>query len=135
MAFSGYLIKIGSNPDMFFEHFIIAQSYKVSKKIIDLNSFRDGNGELKRNALDHVSYTINFDIKPLNNTRMQEFLNAIRSNFSVAKERKVAVTFYNPESDSYITADFYMPDPEFNIEKIEAGQVYFRQTTIKFIGY
>ncbi len=135
MAFNGYLIKIGSNEDKFFEHYIIAQSYKVSKKIIDLNSYRDGNGELRRNALDHVSYTITFDIKPLDNERMQTFLDAIRNNFSILKERKVAVTFYNPESDSYITTDCYMPDPEFTIEKIENNQVYFRQTTIKFIGY
>lgn len=135
MAFSGYLISIGSNPEKFFEKFIVCQSYKVSKKIIDLNSYRDGNGELKRNALDHVSYTITFDVKPMNNTRMQTFLDGIRSNFSIPKERKVSVTFYNPESDSYVTSDFYMPDPEFTIEKIENGQVYFKTTTIKFIGY
>lgn len=135
MAFSGYLIKIGSNPDKFFEHYIIAQSYKVSKKIIDLNSYRDGNGELRRNALDHVSYTINFDVKAMDNERMQTFLEAIRSNFSVQKERKVSVTFYLPESDGYETADFYMPDPEFTITKIENNQVYFANTTIKFIGY
>lgn len=135
MAYEGYLIRIGSNSTDFFGNYIVCQTYKVSKKIIDLSSYRDGNGELRRNALDHVSYTINFSIKPLDNTRLQTFLSAIRSNFIIEKERKVPVTFYSPESDSYITADFYMPDPEFTISRIEGNQVFFEKTTIKFIGY
>ena len=134
MSFSGYLIKIGSN-DTFFNKFIVAQSYKVAKKIQDLDSYRDANGLLHRNALDHLSYTIEFEVKPLNNTRMQEFLGAIRSNFVEPKERKVSMSFYLPETDTYETSYFYMPDPELTIDHIENNVISYTKTTIKFIGY
>lgn len=134
MSFNGYLIKIGSN-DTFFEHYMVAQSYQVTKKMLDYGSFRDGDGILKRNCLDHVSYIIQFDIKPCDNLKLAQFMGAIKSHFSIAKERKVEVTFYNAEDDNYITQDFYVPDPDFKIDHIEGNTVFFRQTTIKFIGY
>lgn len=136
MAFNGYLIRIGGQ-DEFFEHYMVCQTYKVSKKMLDYGSFRDSDGILKRTCLDHVSYIIQFDIKPCNNVKLAEFMGAIKSNFSIPKERKVSVTFYNAEDDNYITDDFYMPDPEFNIDHIDTktNQIFFKQITIKFIGY
>lgn len=134
MGFSNYLIKIG-DKDTFFNKFITASSYKISKKVIDIDSYRDANGVLHRNAMSHLSYTIEFEIKPLDNTRLQEFLSAIRSKYIIPIERKVNVTFYLPEDDEYRSSDFYMPDPELNIERIENGKVYYKKTTIKFIGY
>ena len=140
MAFNGYLIKCGSmcNDDVTLLHtFIVDESYHVSKKPFDLDPSRDGNGILRRNVLDNVSYTVNFNIRRVNNYKLQEFLNLIRSNYSVPKERKLPLTFYNPETDSYIEHDFYMVDPDFNIERIDrnTNEVYYRPTTIKFIGY
>ena len=134
MAFNNYLIKIGNN-DTFFIFFIVASSYKIAKKVIDIDSYRDANGVLHRNAMEHLSYTIEFEIKPLDNKRMQEFLSAIRSKFIIPLERKVNIEFYLPEDDEYKSSDFYMPDPELNIERIESGKVYYKKTTIKFIGY
>lgn len=134
MAFSNYLIKIGNN-DTFFNKFIVSSSYKIAKKVIDIDSYRDANGVLHRNAMSHLSYTIEFEIKPLDNTRLQEFLSAIKSKYIIPLERKVNVSFYLPEDDTYVSSDFYMPDPELNIERIENGKVYYKATTIKFIGY
>lgn len=136
MAFSGYLIKVG-NHTTDLEHFIIAQSYHVSKKVMDLGSFRDGDGVLRRTVLDHVSYTISFNIRPVTNTELQVFMNMIRSNFTVAKERKLSLKFYLPETDSYVTTSVYMPDPDFTIDKIdeEKNEIKYRETQIKFIGY
>lgn len=134
MSFQGYLIKIG-NQTTFFEHYIVCQTYQVTKKMLDYGSFRDADGILKRNCLDHVSYIIQFDIKPCDNIKLAEFMGAIKSNFTVAKERKVPITFYNAEDDNYISQDFYVPDPDFKIDHIEGNTVFFRQTTIKFIGY
>ena len=104
-------------------------------KVIDIDSYRDANGVLHRNAMSHLSYTIEFEIKRLDNKRMQEFLSAIRSKFIIPLERKVNIEFYLPEDDEYTSSDFYMPDPELNIERIENGSVYYTKTTIKFIGY
>lgn len=152
MSFNGYLLKCGSMPETInnkpamsiedseirrLHSYIIAQSYKPSKKVFDLGSFRDADGVLKRNVLDHISWTISFNVRPVNNTQMQEFLGLIRKYFTNAKERKLNITFYNPENDNYVTAAVYMPDPEFNIDTIdwEDKQIKYRETTIKFIGY
>lgn len=138
MGFNGYLIKIG-NYSTFFNKFIVSESYKISKKVIDLDSYRDANGVLHRNALPHVSYTISFEVKPLDNTRMQELLSSIRENFTIPAERKLSVSFYVPELDDYVTTDCYMPDPEFPINRIETQTIipviYYDKITLKFIGY
>lgn len=134
MAFSGYLIKIGSN-DTFYNKYIVGATYKVTKKIIDVDSYRDANGVLHRNAMDHLSYTIEFEVKPLDNVRMETLLSSIRSNFTTPKERKVDVTFYLPEDNNYVTASMYMPDIDFNIDHLTAGKIFYKNTRIKFIGY
>ena len=134
MAFSGYLIKIG-NYDTFFNSYIVASSYKVSKKIIDIDSYRDASGILRRNAMEHKSYTIEFNLKPLNSTRLETVMSAIRSNFSVANERKLSVTFYVPEDNIYVTTDCYMPDIEYTINHLESSVVKYDSVTLKFIGY
>lgn len=134
MAFSGYLIKIGVN-DTFYNKYIVGASYKVAKKIIDVDSYRDANGVLHRNAMDHLSYTIEFDVKPLDNVRMETLMSSIRSNFTTPKERKLSVTFWVPEDNDYVTASMYMPDPEFNIDHLTAGKIFYKSTTLKFIGY
>ena len=136
MAVNKYLINFGNDSEEF-AHFIIAQSYHVSKKVMDLGSFRDADGILKRNVLDHVSYTISFNIRSVTNTELQKFLSIIRRRYSVSKERKLSLKFYNPESDSYITQDVYMPDPDFIIDKIDLdkNEIKYKETQIKFIGY
>ena len=137
MAFNGYLIKIGGYTDAV-EKYIVHRSYHVSKKPLDLDSNRDGDGILKRNVLDHVPYTISFNLRQnLNNSDVQFFMRTIRNNFTIAKERKLSLEFYNPEDDNYITQDVYLVDPDFIIDHIDMDrkQVFYREIQIKFVGY
>ena len=138
MGFAGYLIKIGSF-DTFFNKYISAESYSTAKKVFDIDSYRDANGVLHRNALDHLSYTISFNLTPMSSDGVEEFMAAIRQNFTSALERKVTVTFFVPENNDYVTAEFYMPDIEFSINHIDANTIvpviYYDETPIKFIGY
>lgn len=147
MSFKGYLINIGNNPTstseqlennvMHFERYIIAQSYHVSKKPLDLDSKRDGDGILRRNVLEHVPYTISFNLRKLNNHEVQDFMNHVRNSFTLAKERKLNLNFYNPEDDDYKTIEVYLVDPDFTIDHIdeEHNEIRYRETQIKFIGY
>lgn len=136
MAFEGYLIKIGAN-DKFFNSFIEAESFKVSKKVIDVDSYRDANGVLHRNALEHASYTIEFNTRPLTNEKFEDFYSKIRSCFNedAPRERKVTVKFWVQEDNDYVTADCYMPDIDFPINHIENNVILYDEITIKFIGY
>ena len=77
MGFNGYLIQIGSYST-FFEQYIQYQSYKVSRKVQDLDSYRDANGVLHRNVLDHDSYVIELTLRPLNNLELENVMSAIR---------------------------------------------------------
>lgn len=135
MAYEGYLIKIGYN-DSLFNNYIVFDTYKVSKKILDVDSYRDANGKLHRQALEHLSYTVEFELRPMMEAEHAEIMEAIESNFSLITERKLSVTFWLPETHEYVTADCYMPDPEITVKAEYNGtNLRYDKTTIKFIGY
>lgn len=135
MAFEGYLIKIGEQDKMF-NNYIVFGTYKVSKKIIDIDSYRDANGVLHRQALDHISYTVEFELREMREEDHDTVMYSIESNFSIPAERKLSVTFWLPEEHKYVTADCYMPDPDITLKGIyKNDELLYDATTIKFIGY
>lgn len=134
MAFEGYLVKIGFNST-FFNDYIVFKSYKVSKKIIDVDSYRDANGKLHRQALEHLSYVVEFDLRPLREAVHAEIMEAIENSFSTPEERKLELTFWLPETHEYITADCYMPDPEITVTGMYNNDLLYDTTHMKFIGY
>ena len=137
MAFAGYLLRVG-NYEIDGTYYIGWDKYNVTRQIQDLDSFRNANGVLVRNALEHVPIKVEFETREnLTNTDLATFLGAIRSNFTVAKERKAHVTAYVPELDDYVEQDMYMPDPQIKIKRIEpvSNIIYYEPIRIAFIGY
>lgn len=141
MAYAGYLIKVGtsSTDNSKYEiplKFIKADSYKIAKKIQDLDSYRDANGELHRNALTHVPYKLEFECVPmLTNTEISTVLTSIRGKFATAAERKLYVWAYNPEDDTYIEQFMYMPDIEFQMYYADTSMIQYDAVRLAFIGY
>jgi hypothetical protein len=134
MAYNGYLIKVGDYTIPL--SMMRAETYKVSKKILDIDSYRDANGELHREALDHFSAVVTFNIPPLKtNKEISAFLSNIQNNYTIPKERKASVEFYMPETDSYVTLDMYMPDIEFTMYMATKEFIKYNETPIEFIGY
>lgn len=134
MAYNGYLIKVGDYTIPL--SMMRAETYKVSKKILDIDSYRDANGELHREALDHFSAVVTFNIPPLKtNKEISAFLSNIQNNYTIPKERKASVEFYMPETDSYVTLDMYMPDIEFTMYIATQTVIKYNETPIEFIGY
>lgn len=137
MAFNGTLLTVG-NYAIDGTYYINYKSYNVTRQIQDLDSFRNANGVLVRNALDHVPIKIELETREnLTNTDIAEFWGNIRSNFTVAKERKATVTAYVPEIDGYVTQDMYVPNPQFKIKRItpDTNIIYYEPIRIAFIGY
>ena len=135
MAFNGYLLQVGSYQ-ITGERFINEKSYKATLNIQDLDSYRDANGVLHRNALDHVPAKIEINTREgLNNFEWAEFMGNIRSNFTVAKERKAIVTAFIPELNDYITQEMYIPDPEVSIDIIQLNIIKYQSIRLAFIGY
>lgn len=138
MAYGGYLIKVGTGNTAYEIplSFIKADSYKVSKKIQDLDSYRDANGLLHRNALSHVPYKIEFECVPmLTNTEIEAVVSSIKAKFSTAAERKLNVKAYSPEDNDYIEQDMYMPDPEYQMYLADTTKIQYDAVRFAFIGY
>lgn len=135
MAFNGYLLQVGSYQ-ITGENYINEKSYKATLNIQDLDSYRDANGVLHRNALDHVPLKVEINTRPgLNNFELSSFLGGIRSNFTIPKERKCIVTAFVPEINDYLTQEMYMPDPEITIKSIERNLVFYESVRLAWIGY
>lgn len=137
MAFAGYLLKVG-NYEIDGTYYINWDKYNVTYQIQDLDSYRDANGVLHRNALPHVPIKVEFETREnLTNADMATFFGAIRSNYTNAAERKASIKAYVPEIDDYITQDMYMSDPQFKIKKIEpkTNVIKYESVRVAFIGY
>ena len=138
MAYAGYLVKVGGAQSGYSIplSFIKADSYKVTKLIQDLDSYRDTNGVLHRNALTHVAYKVDFECVPmLTNTEICAVVGQIEAKFSVAPERRASVSIYVPETDSYIEQDMYMPDPEYQMYYADTSYIQYSSVRFAFIGY
>lgn len=137
MAFAGFLLRVG-NYEIDGTRYINWSKYNVTRNIQDLDSYRDANGVLHRNALAHVPLKVEFETREnLTNTEMGDFFGSIRSNFTSEVERKATVTLYVPELDDYVTQEMYMPDPQFKIKRIEPGTdvIHYESVRVAFIGY
>jgi len=136
MAFQGYLIKVGTYIIPF--KYIKFDSYSVFMSITDLDSYRDAYGVLHRNALEHRPNKVEFETPAmLTNEEFATLMSNIRSQYTVASERKASVTVYIPELDNYITQDMYMPDIKPSIYRYNSklGSLQYNSIRLAFIGY
>lgn len=136
MAFSGYLVKVGDFTIPY--KYIKFNSYKVFMSITDLDSYRDGNGILHRNALSHRPNKAEFETPAmLTNEDFAYLMGQIQSQYTAASERKASVTLYIPEIDDYVTQDMYMPDIQPSIYRYNRKTQLLEYNSIRlaFIGY
>lgn len=106
MSYSGFLFKFGEYD---FKRMISADSYDVTPNARqDLDSYRDANGLLHRNALDHTATSITFTIRAHSEQEHEEMMAAIRANYINPNERDGNCTYYDPEYCGYKTGHFYI---------------------------
>lgn len=135
MAFNGVLLQIGSSEIV---KFVKQDSYKISPaQRQDLDSFVNANGVLERNVLPHRRSKIEINTIPMDNTKMAELWGIINANFISESERKVPLTYYRQDIDDYASGSFYIPDPQFPINRIDRKnkKIYYDSMTLKFIEY
>lgn len=102
MAYSGFLIRAGEYQIPI--EYISCQRYKVTRSIQDLNSYRDSNGELHREALEHTLEKVEFETVPrLYGDEMEKLIKGISDNYIIPGERKVLATVFIPELNDYVT--------------------------------
>ena len=137
MAYSGYLIKVGTYTIPL--SIIRAETYSAYKSVTDLDSYVDGNAVLHRNVCEHIAHKIEFETIPLlTNTQFADLMSNLYSQMASDQEkleRKVSVTAYIPETDDYITQDMYIPDIKPEIYFADANKIQYNQVRIAFIAY
>ena len=135
--YGGYLIQInGGTPYQIPLSYMNEKSYKCTFSTLDLDSTRDANGVLHRNAVLQVPHC-SFDTRELNNVDLETLWSNIRSRYggNNANEKKISASVYVPEEDGYYTGYFYIPDTDITINHINKGKVYYEPITFEFIGY
>lgn len=134
MRFSGFFLKVG-NYKIPLKVMTIG-TYKGTANVLDLDSYRDANGKLHREALSHLPIKAEFETKAMmTEAELDEFLGNIEKNYTNAKERKFVGTAYIPELREYITQNMYMVTPDITPYGIVNGVLKFNSFRVAFIGY
>jgi len=128
MAFLGYLIKIGTKTLPL--KYISIKSYKSSpNRQQDMDSYRDADGILRRNILPHVVTTIEFSTPYLHLADKKALQSLLPSR------TKLTLTYWNDETNTYTSGDFYIPDVSYDIYRVDGDDITYMPISYKFIEY
>lgn len=136
MAYQGYLLKVGNYTIP--TNIIGLDSYTVTLNSQDLDSSRDTDGVLGRNALPTKVIKVDFETKDqMTNKSFGVVMQNIRNQMTDRKEQKVTLTAYVPYLDDYVTDSAYLVDPAFQIYRVDntTRTIYYRPIRMAFIGY
>ena len=139
MAFNGYLLKLGgASGTVFPMKYIKVEGYDATpNQRMESEAKRAITGELHRTTVAHTATKIEFNTPNMTNVDVAEMMRLFRSKWTSVAERKLKLQYYDSETDSYKTGDFYMPDIKFPIQRIdlENNLIYYGETRIAFIEY
>lgn len=129
-----YIVKLGSyniTPMIKIDTYDIIPNARQ-----DLDSYRDANGVLKRNTLSHTASQINFTIRARTIAEHEAMMKAIKSNYSNYNERKLSVSYYDPEDCTYKTGDFYIDSNlKFHMYSNAKGVPAFGESEMALVEY
>lgn len=120
-----------------FNNVIKADSYKITPNARqDLDSYRDADGVLQRNALAHTATIVEFDTIVMQEEQMQNLMSSIRGNYINEKERDANCTYYDPESGSSKVGHFYIDSNlTFGIKQVWDDKIFYDECHFKFVEY
>ena len=112
MAFNGeWLIKVGT--------FVIPLSimkygsYKIAPaQRQDNGAYVDADGYLHRAVMPHNRSKIEFETIYMSPDQMEDLMSQITAQYIDGPEKKVHLTYYEPEYGNYVEGDFYLPATE-----------------------
>lgn len=138
MAFNGKLVelKTGANYVEFPLVYIKSESYKVTPdQRMEAEAARSATGKLKRTTCEHTASKIDFNTTPLTNREVADITSKLSAAYTNSLERKLELRYYDPETDSYKTGDFYVPDTDYEISRIDGTTIYYASLRYAFIEY
>ena len=140
MAFSGYLIKVGpSGSEVEIPlKYMRAETYSVTPdQRLEWSAERDVTGVLHRETVANMPPKIEFNTPLMTNSDINTLNTILSTAYSVAAERKLRVTYYDPETDGYKSHDCYMPDVKYEMRMVDTASnvIHYNELRYAFIGY
>lgn len=140
MAYNGYLIKLlgGSGSEILPFDYIGLDSYKITpNQRLESKAGRATTGYLHRTTVAHTASKIEFSTPPITNINLVELNALLRRHYTDTLQRKLNIEYYDPETDAYKQGTCYMPDVDYNIERIDNTNniVYYQAVRYAFIEY
>lgn len=134
MAYSGYLLRFGSVslPN----RYIAQGTYSITpNQRTELSAYRDNNNSLHRATSPNHKTKITFSTTILELNDKINLQSIIASGIINNTERKVQVTYWNDETNSYHTSYFYIPDVTFTILDTLDSNIYYNPISYTLIEY
>ena len=138
MSFNGKLIelKTGNNYVEFPLTYIKAESYKITPdQRLESSANRSASGLLVRSTLSHTSSKIEFETIPITNREANAIHTLLTNAFTDSLRRDLSIKYYDPFSDTYKTADCYMPDIDYPVTRVDGTTIYYDSVRFAFIEY
>lgn len=139
MAYSGYLIRVGGSSGTNLPmKYIKVDGYNITpNQRMESEAKRSVAGVLHRTTVEHTATKIEFNTPTLTNLDLNAMMTLFRNAWTSTAERKLSLQYYDMETDSYKTGDFYMPDIQYKIDHIDTALnlVYYKDIRIAFIEY
>ena len=131
----GCLIKVLGTTDYIIPLTLMEEkSYHGVFSTLDTEGYRNANGVLHRKPVLRVPH-VTFTTRPLTNRELGEMWRNIQDRYVSPLEKKVRATVYVSELDDYMTQEFYVPDIDPTISKIEKSVIRYEPVQMEFIGY
>lgn len=134
--YDGFLIKIGDYK--FPMKYIAEQSYDTAPtQRMDNDPWKDADGVTNREVLKNKPTSVTFSlIEGITNNDVETIFEQIHKNYIDESERKVLVTYYNPETNGYPDPVYmYIANPHFPIDEIDGNTIYYKTITLELTGY
>lgn len=134
MSNADNLIKFGGTwlPN----EYLLADGYESTpNQRTELDAFRDANVLLHRVTSSNYKTLISFTLCPMTLTDKQYVQSIINGGMENSTERKVLVTYWNDETNSYETGHFYIHDVTYQIMGYYGGERWYKSVTYELTEY
>lgn len=141
MAYSGYLVKLGSgnNSEEIPLEYIQYDTYQATYQMIDVDSGESTqSGQLERTVLKRRKMKIEWNTPPLTGHQLNSLLQIFRDHWIDADAQKIHVTAFIPFATGYREDDCYLTaDMNFQIRYIDTARniLYYEPIRFALIGY
>lgn len=136
--FNGWLIKFGEQ--VMPNGYLLLEGWDATpNQRTELDAYRDGNNLLHRETSENFKTKIIMSVRELELDEKILFQSIINSGMIDSVQRKVNLTYWNDETNQYVTSPtgFYIPDIQWKIKRIDekSNQMFYKDFAITLIEY